>query len=273
MSKFFWDILSKVRNLDWLGGGLIMSTVATIIVAVVSYVETIPWTFKIPALLLVLCCSLWLWLNWPKLRERIPFQKGETQKVQTVEAITKPKIKFEFIGNWEMGPLCLTKLSPSGSFPETYAEDVTLRITALDNLKNSSLYIKIQQRNIVCAELQLKEFFIGEVAKGIEQTILLYRRTFKLLDTFYMDPLNATSMPVKANHTIEICFFPLLNEKLECTKSISDAMPYQVFVQCFHETGPDMAVFSISSNSLRPHTKVLAATDNLSIVPPHTIGF
>ena len=77
MSKFFWDLLSKVRNLDWLGGGLIMSAITTTIAAIVSYFERIPWTFKIPAILGTLFFSvgfsflIWLWFNWKRISKNL----------------------------------------------------------------------------------------------------------------------------------------------------------------------------------------------------------
>ncbi len=190
MSKFFWDILSKVRNLDWLGGGLIMSTATAILVAVISYIETIPWTFKIPALMLAVCCSLWFWLNWPKFQERLssigkgaqPQTQAELPLVRQVQISDKEEahVEIALISNWEP-PFCLRKIGKHGAQPERYAEELCLRLTAYSNLKNVSVRLTLKSPMAVIRSFKLKDNELsGDVSKGMSEDIVVYSNEFEL---------------------------------------------------------------------------------------------
>jgi len=180
------------------------------------------------------------------------------------EIVSSPFVSFEFVGNWENGPLRLTHLSTPGHLPEALAEDLYLRIKAKSNLKNASLLIKLSQGNDLCTEVSIDKSFSGDVAIGMEQSILIYRHRFEQVFFIYTDVSNNTQDRLTAKRTLEKSFFPLLNEKYDCTKA--PAVPFHISIQLFHENGPELASFSMTTSvAVRPDTSVFQRTENIVI--------
>ncbi len=191
----FFKSLAKPRSLSWLWAAAMS---APVIVA--AYTEAVPWTVKIACVMVAICCSLWFWLNWPQLGRRFeglpPFspeagqEKASTPKVAQADPVKQPSVAFQLVGNWHQGPFRLTKLREQRALPELYAEDLCLRITAHKNLNKVYLIIKVLCNNALVCELSEFKIFRGEVRKGAQEEILLFRHTFERVPASYTDYVN-----------------------------------------------------------------------------------
>lgn len=71
----YWDWLARSENLSWLWSAIVSAP--TIITGLLAYTESVPWTLKVPALTFAVCCSSWLWMNWPHVRQRWQFKSKD----------------------------------------------------------------------------------------------------------------------------------------------------------------------------------------------------
>ncbi len=272
----FFKSLSKSRNISWLWAAA-MSAPAI----VAAYRDAVPWTVKIACVMVALCCSLWFWLNWPQLRRRLEGlpptspeagqEKASTPKVAQAEPVKQPSVAFQLVGNWHQGLFQLTKLREQRALPELYGEDLYLRITAHKNLKNVYLLIKVLCNNALVCERGEFKIFRGEVRKGAQEEILLFRHTFERVPASYTDYSTNAIDYLLARRTIGRYFFPSTPASYTCPKDSPPA--YEVLVRALHGDGHETGSLSILTDAAPvPHSRVVNVGDGIEIVADDNSG-
>jgi hypothetical protein len=225
--------------------------------------------------MVAICCSLWFWLNWPQLRRRfdgLPSSsleagqgKASTPKVAQAEPVKQPPVTFQLVGNWHQGPFRLTKLREQRALPELYGEDLYLRITAHKNLNKVYLIIKVLCNNALVCELGEFKIFCGEVRKGAQEEVLLFRHTFERVPASYTDYSTNAIDYLLARRTIGKYFFPSTPANYACPKDSPTV--YDVLIRALHGDGHESASLSVMIDAAPvPHSRVVNVADGIEIV-------
>jgi hypothetical protein len=265
----FFKSSSTPRSLPWLWV-TVMSTPA----AVAAYGEAVPWTLKIACVMVAICCSLWLWLNVPRLKRRLegvpPSSPEEGQEKtstsKTAQAPAKQSaVAFQLVGNWHQGPFRLTKLREQRALPELYAEDLCLRITANKNLNKVYLIVKVLCKNALVREFSEFKILRGEVRKGAREEILIFRHTFERVPASYTDYSTNAVEYLLARRTIGKYFFPSTPASYTCPK---DCPPgYDILIRVLHDNGHESVSLSIMTDAAPvPHSRVVDVADGIEIL-------
>ena len=188
-------------------------------------------------------------------------QHKDVKQQPTTQDKQQPKVQFWLPGNWETPIRHGTFTDKSGhAFP---AEEIVLRIVAMQNLQNVRTKIKIlkfegvgDSGDRVITQMELPRDFGGSIPKGIKAEVLIVRRGFRLYET------SRDNLIVHGRADLDTYVLP---DTLARTKLDMPFRPFVVKVDVFHDDGPDAANFSVTSLENRPLTRIMSR-NNVELV-------
>ena len=193
-----------------------------------------------------------------------------TSRVTDATAKNEPAVEFTLPSKWEPG-FRFKNLGLDEETREVLAEEVNVRVVAKRRMQDVRFEIAVRERRHNQLETLASigsERFAGVVPQGLDQTFVIMRRTFSMINAVRKD-LNRDNAEIHEQMRAdrEVIFFP--ENPAQFAGLIGHA--YHVHIAVHHDDGPpDEARFMLTLDEKR--VPVITKLTNRQNIEPITVG-